>query len=72
MNQHGTFSAGQRIETLRQLFRSRRGPADAAQAPDALHRALQRADAGPAWQDTEWPDTQWSDTNIEPPTLLEF
>lgn len=57
MNEQGSLSAGQRIETLRQYFRLRRATSP---CPDA--------DSG-EWQQTHWPDTQWSDTNFDPLTL---
>ena len=57
MNEQGSLSTGQRIETLRQYFRSRRSSPPCADA------------GGSEWQDTHWPDTQWSDTNFDPPTL---
>ncbi|KNZ32923.1 MAG: hypothetical protein AD742_09505 [Methylibium sp. NZG] len=56
MNEHAPLPTIERIETLRQFFRSRRSAADWPQ--DATT-------AGSAWASTQWPQTEWSDTLLD-------
>ena len=54
IEQPATPSAGQRIASLRQFFRSRR--ADNGQARGEGNR----------FEPTQWPETEWSDTRFDP------
>ena len=56
MNEPRSLSTGERIATLRQFFRSRRGSADALGMPGGT---------GDNWAPTLWPETEWSDTRFE-------
>jgi hypothetical protein len=59
MIEPGSLSAGQRIATLRQFFRSRHADKPAADA---------RARVGGEWEPTCWPETEWSDTQFDAST----
>ncbi len=59
IEQSGTPSAGQRIASLRQFFRSRRAD---SQAGDP------RRGAGNEFEPTLWPETEWSDTRFDAPS----
>ena len=56
MNQQASLSTGQRIATLRQFFRSRRGSELALNG---------HAQTGEGREATQWPQTEWSDTQLD-------
>lgn len=58
IEQPGTPSAGKRIASLRQFFRSRRTDSEAS-GP--------RSGAGADFEPTQWPETEWSDTRFDGP-----
>jgi hypothetical protein len=59
IEQPATLSAGQRIASLRQFFRSRRA--------DAQVSGMGRG-AGNGFEPTQWPETEWSDTRFDEPS----
>ena len=56
IEQPANLSAGQRIASLRQFFRSRRDS------------SVQRGADGD-FESTMWPETEWSDTRFDAPLL---
>ena len=54
IEQPANLSAGQRIASLRQFFRSRRNSSGA------------QPGAGNDFEPTLWPETEWSDTCFDP------